>query len=60
MQYGLSTLYKAIEEMKSSTDGVKASDFDCPNHYARLAYELGKKQAYQEVIDLLPDGAKII
>ncbi len=60
MQYGLTTLYKAVEEMKSSTEGVKSSDFDCPNHYAKLAYELGKKQAYQEVIDLLPDGAKII
>lgn len=60
MQYGLTPLYKALEEMKSSTEGVKASDFDCPNHYAKLAYELGKNQAYQEVIDLLPDGAKII
>lgn len=58
MQYGLSSLFSVLEELKSSTDSVKADDFSIANHYALLAYNAGKRQAYQEVIDLLPEGAK--
>ena len=60
MQWGLSVLYKALDELKSSTNSVKAEDFNIPNHYALLAYQAGKRQAYQEVIDMLPEGAKNI
>ena len=58
MQYGLSSLHKALEELKSSTNKVKSDDFSIPNHYALLAFEAGKRQAYQEVIDMLPEGSK--
>lgn len=60
MGYGLSTLCKALEEMKSSTNKVSPDDFNVPNHYAKLAFEAGKRQAYQEVIDMLPESSKNI
>jgi len=58
MQYGLTTLYKTLEELKSSTNKIKSEDFSISNHYALLAFEAGKRQAYQEVIDMLPEGSK--
>lgn len=58
MGYGLTPLYVAIMEMKDSTFKTKADDFSIPNHYALLAFEAGKRAAYQEIIDMLPKGAK--
>jgi hypothetical protein len=58
MQYGLSVLHKTLQELKGSTTKVKPDDFSIPNHYALLAFEAGKRQAYQEVIDMLPEGSK--
>ena len=60
MGYGLTALCKALEELKSSTSSIKPEDFSVPNHYALLAYQAGKRQAYQEVIDMLPEGSKNI
>jgi hypothetical protein len=56
--YTLSALYKTIEDYIVSTDTVKEDDFSIPNHYALLAYQAGKRAAYQEIINLLPDTAK--
>jgi hypothetical protein len=56
--YVLSALYKSLEESISSNLNVKPDDFSIPNHYALLAYEAGKRQAYQEVMDMLPESAK--
>lgn len=58
MQYGLTCLYKTLEELKSSTNKIKPEDFSVANHYALLAFEAGKRQAYQDVIDMLPEGSK--
>jgi hypothetical protein len=35
---------------------VKPTDFDCPNHYAKMAYEAGLKAALSDVLGLLPDS----
>jgi hypothetical protein len=58
--YGLSALYSTLEELKSQASKIKYDDFECPNHYARLAYEAGKREAYQQVMDLLPESSKNI
>lgn len=58
MGYGLTPLHTALMEMKESTFKTKADDFSIPNHYALLAFEAGKRAAYQEIIDMLPEGAK--
>jgi hypothetical protein len=57
--YSLSALYYTIKELQLSSSRVKEDDFSIPNHYALLAYEAGKKAAYQEIIDMLPDNSKI-
>lgn len=56
--YSLSALYKTIHNYIGTLDNVKATDFDCPNHYAKLAFQAGKKAAYEDVLALLPDSAK--
>lgn len=47
----LSILIKDLEEIKND-------DFDCPNHYAKLAFKEGTKQAFKKVLDWLPDSCK--
>lgn len=59
MGYGLTPLYTTLMEMKEATFKTKSDDFSIPNHYALLAFEAGKRAAYQEVIDMLPKGAKM-
>ena len=54
----LEALYKTLLVMKSELSSVKKDDFDCPNHYAKLAYNLGQIKAYEFVMSLLPDTAK--
>lgn len=56
--YALSALYKTINELIAQNEGVKASDFDCPNHYAKLAYQAGMNEAFKKIVDMLPDSAK--
>lgn len=58
--YSLEALAKTIKELQVSTETVKSEDFSIPNHYALLAYQAGKKHAYQEIFDMLPDTAKNI
>ena len=56
--YSLSALSSTLEELIANTFKVKGDDFSIPNHYALLAFEAGKRAAYKEVYDLLPDSAK--
>ncbi len=56
--YALSALYKTIDNYRSSVEKIKKDDFSIPNHYALLAYEAGKKEAYEEILALLPLSAK--
>jgi hypothetical protein len=56
--YSLQALYGALHELKTQLQVVKADDFDCPNHYAKLAYQAGMVKAYENVLALLPETAK--
>lgn len=56
--YTLSALYTTLQEWKTSNTFVKEDDFSIPNHYALLAFQAGKKAAYQEIEDLLPPTSK--
>lgn len=58
--YTLTPLYKALNESISSNIGVKPEDFNIANHYALLVFQAGKREAYQEVMDMLPETAKNI
>ena len=56
--YTLRPLYNVILELKQNSQNIKREDFDCPNHYAKLAYEGGLCNAYDKILALLPDSAK--
>ena len=56
--YCLEALWKTLDAWVSENAKVKRDDFDCPNHYARLAYQAGYLEAMQRVIDLFPLSAK--
>jgi hypothetical protein len=42
----------------ATNNRVSKDDFDCPNHYAKLAYQAGYSNALEMVKDLLPASAK--
>jgi hypothetical protein len=54
----LEALYKTLEDIKAEISSIKKDDFDCPNHYAKLAYNLGQLKMADLVISMLPDSAK--
>ena len=56
--YTLEALYKTLLNLKEDISNIKKDDFDCPNHYAKLAYNLGQIKAYEFIISMLPDTAK--
>lgn len=56
--YTLEALYNTLKALKEEINSIKKDDFDCPNHYAKLAYNLGQIKAYEFVMSLLPDSAK--
>jgi hypothetical protein len=56
--YSLRALHGALVELQDNLKDIKASDFDCPNHYAKLAYQAGMVKAYENVIAMLPESAK--
>ncbi len=56
--YVLEALYNTLTTLKEEITSIKKDDFDCPNHYAKLAYNLGQIKAYEFVMSLLPDTAK--
>lgn len=56
--YTLEALYNTLKTLKEEINSIKKDDFDCPNHYAKLAYNLGQIKAYEFVMSLLPDTAK--
>jgi hypothetical protein len=56
--YSLEALYKTILVLKEELNTIKKDDFDCPNHYAKLAYNAGQIKAYDFIVSLLPDSAK--
>jgi hypothetical protein len=56
--YTLEPLYKTLLILKQEVNSIKKDDFDCPNHYAKLAYNLGQIKAFDLIISMLPDSAK--
>lgn len=57
-EYTLSALRSLLENMKAQVSTVKRDDFDCHNHYAKLAYMTGEMKAYDFVLSLLPEAYK--
>lgn len=53
--YTLEALKNVIEAAVKSNEGVSSVDFDCPNHYAKLAYKEGKLAAYREILEYMPN-----
>jgi len=56
--YTLEVLYKTLLVLKEEITNIKKDDFDCPNHYAKLAYNLGQVKSFDLIISMLPDSAK--
>jgi hypothetical protein len=56
--YTLEALYKTIKQLQEECKTVRRTDFDCPNHYAKLAFEAGMLAAYDKIVDMLPKSAK--
>ena len=54
--YVLQPLADAIKAKLYETGRVKSTDFDIPNHYAKMAYEAGLAEMGQWILDLLPGG----
>jgi len=54
----LEALYKTLLVMKSEISSIKKDDFDCPNHYAKLSYNLGQEKMIDFIVSLLPDSVK--
>ena len=57
--YTLEPLYKLLVEMKEELNNITKEDFDCPNHYAKLAYNMGQVKVIEYVINALPNSAKM-
>jgi hypothetical protein len=57
--YILESLYKTLKDIEKELDTVKKDDFDCPNHYAKLAYNAGQCRMIDIVTNLLPQGVKL-
>lgn len=56
--YSLQALRGAIEEQMKNNNNITPGDFDCPNHYAKLAYQAGENKGLAFVLSLLPETSK--
>lgn len=56
--YVLEALHTTLQTLKEELNGIKKDDFDCPNHYAKLAYNMGQIKAYDFIISMLPETSK--
>jgi len=56
--YVLETLYNTLLTLNKELTTTKKDDFDCPNHYAKLAFNLGQTKIIEQIITMLPDGVK--
>ena len=52
--YVLEPLALLIQELMDQNNKVNKDDFDCPNHYAKLAFQAGENKAYAFLLSLLP------
>lgn len=51
--YLLEAFYKTIQNFRPK-EKVSPTDFDCPNHYAKLVAEAASRDIVDKIIDLLP------
>jgi hypothetical protein len=56
--YVLETLYNTLVVLNKELITTKKDDFDCPNHYAKLAFNLGQTKIIEQIMSMLPDGVK--
>lgn len=56
--YSLVSLRSLLDELIVANNEVKRADFDCPNHYAKLAFQSGENRAYDFIKSLLPETSK--
>jgi hypothetical protein len=56
--YSLSALASLLSHLIKENEKVKRDDFDCPNHYAKLAFQAGENKAYDLILSLLPSSSK--
>jgi enoyl-[acyl-carrier-protein] reductase (NADH) len=56
--YTLEALYNTLNNLINELTTIKKDDFDCPNHYAKLAYNMGQVKAFELIISMLPETAK--
>lgn len=54
----LEALGLTLLSIKENINSITKADFDCPNHYAKLAYNLGQTKMIDTVLEMLPDSAK--
>jgi hypothetical protein len=52
--YIMEPLYKTLLIIKNEISSVKNDDFDCPNHYAKLAFRMGQIKIIDQITDMLP------
>lgn len=52
----LQPLANVLKDMKSGSGQIKSTDFDTPNHYAKLVAELIEAQTINKILELLPDS----
>ena len=50
----LEPLALVIEELIAEASKISRTDFNCPNHYAKLAFEAGEIAAYKRILEMLP------
>jgi hypothetical protein len=50
----LEPLADTLREMAEGLGDVHPTDFDCPNHYAKLVYEQTRKQVLLDILEMLP------
>ncbi len=56
--YSLAPLYTTCQELIAATMHISSKDFDVPNHYAKMAFEAGRRSAFEEIVKMLPNSAK--
>lgn len=57
--YTLEPLYDLLIDLKSDLNNITKEDFDCPNHYAKLAYNMGQTKVIDYIISVLPKSVKM-
>lgn len=52
-QYVLDPLAEVLQDLIEQNNKVNKDDFNCPNHYAKLAFQAGENKAYDLILSLL-------